>query len=193
MAMASQGDTLTSRMIRAARLDPLLYREVQADPGAIRQAFQVVILSGAALGIGAGINSLIAGNIAGALGGLLQATVFALVSWGIWALVSYQISGVVLRTSGRTATHGLAGFLRIIGFSASPGILQIFVFLVGSVAWWIANIWMMVAMIIAVREGLGIGTGGAVIITLVGLLISRFTVAFLILLIVPGGGGTPAA
>ena len=187
MATVSRGDTLTSRMIRAARLDPLLYRELQSDPGAIRQAFQVVILSSAALGVGAGINSLIVGNIAGALGGLLQATVFALVSWGIWALIAYRISGIVLRTSGGAATYGLAGFLRIIGFSASPGVLQVFVFLVGSVVWWIANIWMMVAMIIAIREGLGIGTWGAVIATLIGLLISRFTVAFLILLIVPGG------
>ncbi len=186
MAMVSRGDTLISRMVRAARLDPLLYRELQSDSGAIRQAFQVVILSSAALGLGAGVLSLIAGDISAALGGLLRATAFALVSWGIWALIAYQIGGVVLRASGEGATHGLAGFLRIIGFSASPGVLQVFVFLAGSVVLLIANIWMTVAMVIAVREALGIGTWGAAIATLVGFLISRFTVTFLFLLILPG-------
>lgn len=43
---------LMGRMIRAAKLDVDLYEEVEADKGAMGQAMVVVVLSGAAAGIG---------------------------------------------------------------------------------------------------------------------------------------------
>jgi hypothetical protein len=47
------------RMIRAARLEPALYEEVEADTGALGQAMGVVVLASLAAGIG-GIGILFA-------------------------------------------------------------------------------------------------------------------------------------
>ena len=46
-------DSYLNRIIRAAKLDVSLYREVEADPGAILQAMGVVILASVAAGVGA--------------------------------------------------------------------------------------------------------------------------------------------
>ena len=71
------------RMIRAAKLDVNLYEEVEADKGAMGQAMLVVILSSVATGLGT-ISQ-------GGLGGILLGTVTALVSWYIWAYLTYFI------------------------------------------------------------------------------------------------------
>ncbi len=134
------------RIIRAAKLDVGLYREVEADKGAISQAMAVVVLSSAAAGIG---------NVGkGGIGWILIGAVTALVGWYIWAYITYLIGTKLLPEPQTKADHG--ELLRTIGFSSSPGLIRIlgvipilrgFVFLV-------AGIWMLVAMIIAVREAL---------------------------------------
>ena len=43
---------LTERMIRASKLDVTLYEEVEADKDAMGQAVTIVLISGAAAGIG---------------------------------------------------------------------------------------------------------------------------------------------
>ena len=43
---------LTDRMMRAARLEPDLYEEVEADKSAMGQAMTVVVLASLAAGIG---------------------------------------------------------------------------------------------------------------------------------------------
>jgi hypothetical protein len=81
-------------MVRAARLDRSLYKEVEADRRATGQAAAVVVLSGVAAGIGAlawgGLQAVTVG-VVGAVGG-----------WLIWALLTYAI-GVKLFPSGRPA------------------------------------------------------------------------------------------
>ena len=59
---------LTEKMIRAAKLEPALYEEVEADVTATNQALQVVVIASLAGGIGGGLSSLFAG---GGLGGLV--------------------------------------------------------------------------------------------------------------------------
>jgi hypothetical protein len=49
--------SFSERMLRSALLDADTYEEVEADTGAGRQAFIVVVLSGAAVGIGGIANS----------------------------------------------------------------------------------------------------------------------------------------
>ena len=44
--------SLQERMLRAARLDPEIYEEVEADPGTMGQATTVVVLSAVAAGVG---------------------------------------------------------------------------------------------------------------------------------------------
>ena len=134
------------RIIRAAKLDVDLYEEVEADKGAMGQAMGVVVLSGVAAGIGSVGTSGIAGIFFG--------TIAALVGWYIWAYVTYFVGTKFLPEPQTKADHG--EMLRTIGFSSSPGILRvlgIIPFFYG-IIFLITGIWMLVAMIIAVRQAL---------------------------------------
>ena len=135
-----------NRIIRAARLDVHLYEEVEADKGAMGQAMAVVVLSSIAGGIGtpAGLG----------LGGILIGTIAALVAWYIWAFLTYLIGTKLLPEPQTKADVG--ELLRTIGFSSSPGLIRvlgIIPFLRGPV-FLIAGVWMLVAMVIAVRQAL---------------------------------------
>jgi hypothetical protein len=133
-------------MIRAAKLDVNLYEEVEADKGAMGQAMQVVILSSVAAGIGTigttGINGLVLG------------TIVALVGWFIWAFLTYFIGTRLLPEPQTKADYG--ELLRTIGFSSSPGVLRVLgiIPLLGNILNFIIGIWMLVAMVIAVRQAL---------------------------------------
>lgn len=65
-----------SRMMRAARLEPALYEEVEADRSATGQALLVVVLSSVAGGIGA-----VGGLGAQGVTGLILGVIGSLVSW----------------------------------------------------------------------------------------------------------------
>ena len=134
------------RIIRAAKLDVQLYEEVEADKGAMGQAMGVVVLSGVAAGIGSIGTSGIAG--------ILFGTITALVGWYIWAYITYIVGTKFLPEPQTKADHG--ELLRTIGFSSSPGLLRVLgivPFLYG-IIFLISGIWMLVAMIIAVRQAL---------------------------------------
>ena len=76
------------RMIRAAKLDVNLYEEVEADKKALGQAMGVVVLSGVAAGIGSIGSAGISGVITG--------TITALISWFIWAYITYIVGTKIL-------------------------------------------------------------------------------------------------
>ena len=149
------------RLIRAAKLDIALYEEVEADKGAMKQAMGTVILSSLAAGIGAssrfGLTNLIFGTIA------------ALISWYIWAYLTYFIGTKLFPEPQTRADHG--ELLRTIGFSSSPGILRILGIIPGLavILFFITGIWMLIAMIIAVRQALDYhSTARAIGVCLVG-------------------------
>jgi hypothetical protein len=137
---------LTDRMIRAAKLDVSLYEEVEADKQATGQAMGVVVLSSLAAGIG----SISATGISG----LVIGTVGALIAWFIWAFITYFVGTKILPESQTSADYG--ELLRTIGFSSSPGLLRILgiIPVLGSFFVIVSSIWMLVAMIIAVRQAL---------------------------------------
>lgn len=144
--MASLTDGLTSRMIRAAKLDASLYEEVEADRGAMRQAMLVVILSSLAAGVG----------FLSAIGlpGLFWATVAALGGWFVWAFLVFMIGTRILPTP---QTHADIGeLLRTTGFSSSPGVIRILGIVPGlwDLVTFVAAVWMLIAMVIAVRQAL---------------------------------------
>lgn len=134
------------RMIRAAKLSPGLYEEVENDPSSITQAMGVVLLASLAAGIGAisqaGASSLIMGVLT------------ALAGWFIWALLTFYIGTKLLPEPQTRADYG--ELLRTIGFSSSPGIIRVIGIIPGLVApvFLIAGIWMLAAMIVAVRQAL---------------------------------------
>jgi hypothetical protein len=155
--MASLGD----RMIRAAKLDRGLYEEVEADTGATGQAMLVVVLSSVAAGIGsAGV---------GGLKGLFIGALIALAAWYIWAFLTYFIGTRLLPESQTEADVGQ--LLRTIGFSSSPGMLRILGILPGltGIVFLGCAVWMLIAMVIAVRQALDYhGTGRAIAVCLIG-------------------------
>jgi hypothetical protein len=150
---------MVQRMVRAARLDPSLYEEVEADQRATPQAMMVVIISSVAGGIGAGLSGALMGRSWFLV--LLWGSVAALLGWYIWALLTYFIGTTIFKTPQTSATVG--ELLRTIGFASSPGIIRILAFLpgIGPLVVFVATIWMLVAMIIAVRQALDFSTARA--------------------------------
>ncbi len=134
------------RMLRAALLDANLYEEVEADRGATGQAFLVVLISAVAAGIGSFDN--------GGLPGIFWSSVAALVGWFLWAYVTYFIGTRVLPTQETVADHG--ELLRTIGFSSAPGVLRVLALIppIAGIVFLICTLWMMVAMVVAVRQAL---------------------------------------
>jgi hypothetical protein len=146
-------------MIGAAKLDVHTYEEVEANTAALGQSMWVVVLSSIAAGIGSGegIVGLVVGSLA------------ALIGWFIWALVTYLIGTKMLPEPQTQADVGQ--LLRTTGFSASPGLLRVLGVIpgIGTLAVGVANIWMLVAMVVAVRQALDYtGTLRAIGVCLIG-------------------------
>jgi len=176
--------SFTDRMIRAAKLDVNLYEEVEADKGAMGQAMQVVILSSVAAGIGTigttGIKGLVLG------------TIVALVGWFIWAFLTYFIGTRLLPEPQTKADYG--ELLRTIGFSSSPGVLRVLgiIPMLGNILNFIIGIWMLVAMVIAVRQALDYkSTWRAVGVCLIGWIVQIAIFGLFFWLV--GGFGTSQA
>ena len=170
---------LKDRIIRAAKLDVHLYEEVEADRDAMGQAMLVVLLSSAAGGIG--------GFQTGGLLGIIVTTTGALLSWFLWAYLTYFIGTKLLPEPQTKADPG--ELLRTIGFSSSPGLIRIVAIIPGlySIVFLAASIWMLIAMVIAVRQALDYSsTFRAVGVCIVGWIIQL--VLFATLFAILGGG-----
>ncbi len=174
----------TDRMIRAAKLDVAVYEEVEADTGTMGQAMGVVILSSVAAGIGTisatGIKGLIFGTIA------------ALLGWFIWAFLTYFIGTRLLPEPQTKADYG--ELLRTIGFSSSPGVLRVLAIIpmLGAILNFVIGIWMLVAMVIAVRQALDYkSTWRAVGVCLIGWIVQIVIFALFFWLV--GGFGASQA
>jgi hypothetical protein len=154
-------------MIRAAKLDAQLYEEVEADRGAMREAMTVVVLSAVAAGIG----NLADGGLLGIIGG----TISALVGWYIWAFLTYFIGTRLLPEPDTKADHG--ELLRTIGFSSAPGLIRVFGIIPGltTFVFAVAGGWMLVAMVIAVRQALDYkSTWRAIGVCVIGFVVQAF-------------------
>jgi hypothetical protein len=155
---------LLDGMIRAAKLDVNFYEKVEADKGFFGQAMAVVVLSS----IAAGIGSI---GQAGAAG-ILTGTIAALIGWYIWAYLTYFIGTKFLAEPQTKADYG--ELLRTIGFSSSPGVIRILGIIPGLnvIVNLVAGVWMLVAMVVAVRQALDYkSTGRAVGVCIIGWII----------------------
>ncbi len=177
-------DNFVNRILRAAKLDAHLYEEVEADKGAMRQAMLVVVFSGAAAGLG---------NVGqGGLSGILLGTIAALAWWYIWAFLIYLI-GTKLLPEPQTRSD-IGELLRTIGFSSSPGLIRVLGVipgLEGGIFFMVAAVWMLVAMVIAVRQALDYtGTMRAVAVCVIGWIVQVLIIMLLFYLFT--GLPTPA-
>ena len=167
-----------NRIIRACKLDVNLYEEVEADKSATFQAALVVVLSSLAAGVGA--ISLGATNF-------LMAPILSLVSWYIWAYLIYFIGVKLFPEKNTKADHG--ELLRTIGFSSAPGLIRIFGFTpeLMSITFIGGGIWMLIAMIVAVRQALDYqSTWRAIGVVVIGFLVQAIVLIMLLRIIGPG-------
>jgi len=175
-------NAFVDRMIRASKLDAHLYEEVEKDEGALGQAAAVVAISSVAAGIGT------IGDVGP--GGLVAGTLAGLAGWFVWAFLVYLI-GTKLLPEPQTSTD-TRELLRTIGFSSAPGIIRALGIIPGltSVLFLVANVWMIAAMVVAVRQALDYtGTGRAVLVCVIGWGVQLAVV--LLLFAVLGGVAVP--
>ena len=171
-------DSLVNRALRAAKLDASLYEEVEADQAALGQAMTVVVVSSVCAGIGSAAQ--------GGVVGLLLGAIAALIAWYIWAYLTYFIGTRLLPEAQTSANVG--ELLRTTGFSSSPGVLRILGIIPGlmTIAFVVSSIWMLVAMIVAVRQALDYtSTGRAVGVCLIGWLVMMAIFSILAVLAAP--------
>jgi len=157
MATTVARNTLVQRLIGAAALDAAIYEEVEGDASALPQAFAIVIASSLAAGIGA------SGLTTVTVSGILLYSAIALVSWAAWALITFEI-GARLMPEPQTRVD-VGELLRTIGFAATPGLLRI-LGIMPAVAWpvfVVTSVWMLLAMIVAVRQALDYRTTRAAV------------------------------
>ena len=144
---------IVRRMARAALLDVATYEEVEADRSATWQAFVVVLLASFAAGIGSLENN--------GWSGVLYIALAALLGWWVWAGLTCLIGTRILPGPETVADQG--ELLRTIGFASSPGLLLVLAVIPGLAPFVFlgCGLWMLVAMVIAVRQALDYeGPGG---------------------------------
>jgi len=161
-------------MLRAVKLDPQLYEEVEADKSSMQQAMVVVVLSSLAAGIATiGQNGIT---------GLFFGTLISLGGWYIWAYLTYFIGTKFFPEPQTQADHG--ELLRTLGFASAPGLIRIFGIIpsLSVIVFPVAGIWMLIATVIAVRQALDYkSTFRAVMVCLVGWLVQGFLLGFLLM------------
>jgi hypothetical protein len=136
------------RLIGAAVLRAEAYEEVEADRHANGQAVAVVVCSSIAAGLGArGFGGGGAGDVAFFAG-------VALLTWVAWAGVVYQI-GARLLPGARTRAD-VGELLRTTAFATAPGLIRVVGMVPGLTipSFAVAALWMLAAMVVAVRQAL---------------------------------------
>lgn len=144
---------MIENMLRAARLDQAFYQSVEQDERLTPQATAVVVLAAVLSALGTWFvldrsffRLVIVGSVSAVLG------------WLVWAGITFWIG---VQFMGGTANYG--EMLRVTGFAQSPRVLGIVPFI-----GWIGAIWALVATVVAVREGLDVTIGQALVASFAG-------------------------
>jgi hypothetical protein len=162
------------RFVGAMQLNVKTFEEVEADTTAMGQAVTVVLIAAVASGVGNIFRS--------GIGAMVVGTVVALVAYAIWAALVWVI-GTKLMPDPATKADFPETF-RVVGFAAAPGIAnvaQIIPYL-GPLIGLVVSLWMLVAMVVAVRQVLDYSnTGKAIVVCLIGFIGYWFAMLILML------------
>jgi hypothetical protein len=181
--MASGG--LFPRMLRASKLEPQLYEEVEADKVGTGQALLVVVLVSLSTGIGYAIADLMKGergSIVGFVPALAWGVILLLAVWFIFSLLCFWLGTSIFK--GPETKSSLSELLRTMGFAYSPSVLNIFSFIpfIGHFIPFATFIWAMIAAIIAVRQACDFTTGRAAGTVIIAAIIPLIIMVLLALL-----------
>jgi hypothetical protein len=114
------------------------------------------------------------------IGGIVLGTVGALVGWVVWAWLTYLIGTRLLPEPQTKADVG--ELLRTLGFASSPGVIRVVGIVPGltMLSFLVAAVWMLVTMVVAVRQALDYtSTGRAVGVCVIGFLVQAVILALL--------------
>lgn len=143
---------LLRKMLRAARLESALYREVRDDVTATSEALLVVILMILAFVLGVMRPTIVVD--------LLAFVVILVGLWMLWAWLAYLLATTVFRTPNTATTWGQ--MFRTTGYAQAPGALRAVLFLpltfvplVGQIMFLAISAWQLAAMVAAVRQAMG--------------------------------------
>lgn len=154
------------RIAGAMTLDPKTYEDVESDQSAGGQALAVVLLSALA-------GAAAAHGLGAAVWELPTLVVLSLMVWAAWAVLTFQVGIQLLPTTGTRSDVG--ELLRTIGFSTAPGLLAA-VGIVPSLSKPVVAVtalWMLAAMVVAVRQALDYqSTARAIAVCVIGSVLS---------------------
>lgn len=124
----------------------MVYEEVEKDTTSTHQALMVVVIVAVATGIGSFASGGVLGFFVGIVGGVGL--------WAMWAWITHYIGTTILKTAATEADWGQLA--RTLGFAQSPGVLKVvgFIPVIGPLIFFIASIWQLVAMIVAIKVAL---------------------------------------
>jgi hypothetical protein len=87
----------------------------------------------------------------------------------MWAWITHYIGTTILKTDATDADWGQLA--RTLGFAQSPGVLKVvgFIPVIGPLIFFLASIWQLVAMIVAIKQALDYESyGRAIGVALIG-------------------------
>ncbi|MBN2365797.1 MAG: YIP1 family protein [Calditrichaeota bacterium] len=153
-----------NRIVRVLRLEKQVFEEVEADQTALPQALGLVILASFASGIATISGGLDASLFSGTLG--------SLIGWFVMSYIIYFVGARILPEPQTKADYGQ--LLRTIGFATAPGLIAVFGIIpfLYTISALVASVWMLIAIVIAVRQALDYtSTGRAIIVSVIGWII----------------------
>jgi hypothetical protein len=163
------------RLLGCSLLRADSYEEVEADRSSIRQALGVVVLAALSAAAGAWLETFTwrSPQPASSLVLMLEMStrgIEPLVFWFGGAAFAYMVGSSFFR--GPDTQTDYAEVLRTTGFAFTPGLLSFLAFLsphlVGVGVMWTLRLWMLVALMIAVRQALDFTTARAIGTVVVG-------------------------
>jgi len=150
---------MLERIIRIIKLDFPVFKDIESDPNATTQAAIVVAVTSVLSAIGSAVNSQ--RPVSAFLGGVIS----GVLGWIVWSYVSHFVGGVLYKSQGT-----FESMLRVIGYANAPQLLGVLNIIpcVGWIGGLVGGILALIASVMAIREGLDLDTGQAIIVALVG-------------------------
>ena len=124
---------------------------MESDGKATIQALIIVIVVTVASVVGAMLSG---GDDFNVVNALVVGVIRGVVSWAIWALITWIVGTTILNTEATEADWGQLA--RCTGFAQTPGLLNVFIFIpvVGGLISLAAFVWTFAAMVVGVRQSL---------------------------------------
>ena len=142
-----------ARIIGVFKLETRTFEEIEHNADLTGQAFLLVVIVSLLTGVGGGFMA------PGFFSGFLGALVSVVIGWVIWSLATWFVGTRLFKGSA-----DLGEMLRVIGFAYTPQVLGI-IPCVGGV---IGAVWTLLAVFVAIRQGLDLDNSRAFFTALVG-------------------------